>query len=99
MSPSGTSSSVSYQRHQLFRRQAAMPQLPGGDLRSDLSACNIIGAMDSRESIRTNHEATSRKKKQRRAGGVASILSTKRQGSNLLFANQVIWGTSADVGL
>jgi hypothetical protein len=28
-----------------------------------------------------------------------SILSTRRQGSNLMFANQVIWGTSANVGL
>jgi hypothetical protein len=37
--------------------------------------------------------AASRKKKQRRAGGIPSILSTKRLESNLLFANQVIWGT------
>jgi hypothetical protein len=28
-----------------------------------------------------------------------SILSTKRQRSILMFANQVIWGTSANIGL
>jgi hypothetical protein len=28
-----------------------------------------------------------------------SILSTKRRGSILMFTNQVIWGTSANIGL
>jgi hypothetical protein len=28
-----------------------------------------------------------------------SILSTKRQRSILMFTNQVIWGTSANIGL
>jgi hypothetical protein len=54
------------------------------------------------------------RKKQRRAGTVQaqiyclrdqgvhhspSILSTKRQRSILMFANQVIWGTLANIGL
>jgi hypothetical protein len=35
----------------------------------------------------------------RAVAGIPPILSTKRQGSKLLFANQVTWGTSANIGL